>query len=384
MAFYYDTHSQYPFIFISNTDEGEIKELVRALKKESIIVNRFFEDPEFPASDGKKYDYMLRIGFKDEKKRIKHDSEQVERILKEFIIPSPDRGSQNGIASQAPVRIDYLEKDRIYFEQIKIFLDSERKRFEIDREFFTEQMESLNKAISTLNQEKDKIKKVLDDHDSKVTEEIRKIINNATFNNEEIKVLENRLKEKENLLKEREGELARKEQELEDTIEGYDNYKEKLDQEYKELARQLREVSLGIDVEKEESIRDIRILIFGESALTSDVIYQIFKKEFYETCGEQLEKKNIHSRYLSYDQVKKQDFSKMIKKDTYDYIIVGPIGHSNKGKSINQNYTNFVKAKNLKAKVYEDYNSKLGKEKIGTWAREIINDWAEKHELVTQ
>lgn len=370
MKLFYDTRPVYPYICISGTNEEKIQEFIKYLKEKDIIVTKFYEKPKYPASDGITYDYLLRINFEHPDKRIKPEVSKINLIFSDFI-------KQNEKVKKKEDYSELIENERKYFKQIRTFLNSERKIFDLDRQFFKEQLEKLNLIINNLKTENNKVAKFLENYNDKVTNEIRNIINNKSFDNQYIKNLEKKLSEKEKSLKEKENELKKREQDLDNIKQDYNDYREKLDRQYQSLVNDIRNISLGIDNsdETDDSIQDLKILIFGESNLTSSEIYEIFNEVFFQTFGEDLSKKCLEADLLDYRSIKNSNINKKIKQDKYDYIVVGQHDHSTKGKNSKQSYINFVKENKLKAIVSEDYNSKLNKEKLSELAKNIINHW---------
>ena len=84
MKYFYDTVPVYPYICLSETNATEIEKVVEFLKKQNIIVNKFYESPRYPASNGITYDFLLRINFQNADKRIKPDKSLIEESLNLF------------------------------------------------------------------------------------------------------------------------------------------------------------------------------------------------------------------------------------------------------------------------------------------------------------
>ncbi|GEM_PF-5644560 len=377
MNLFYDIRPVYPYICISGINEEKIQEFIKYLKERNIVVTKFYEKPKYPASDGITYDYLLRINFEHTDKRIKPEVSKINSIFSDFI-------KQNEKVETKEDNSELIENERKYFKQIRTFLNSERKIFDLDRQFFKEQLEKLNVITNNLKTENSRVAKFIENYNDKVTNEIRNIINNKSFDNQDIKNLEIKLSEKENSLKEKENELSKREQDLDIIKQDYNDYREKLDKQYQSLVNEIRNISLGIDNsdETDDSIQELKILIFGESNLNSTEIYEIFNEIFFQTFGEDLSKKCLEADLLDYRSIKNSNINKKIKQDKYDYIIVGQHDHSTKGKNSKQSYVNFIKENGLKAMVSEDYNNKLNESKLKELAKYIINDWEQQFEII--
>ena len=378
MNLFYDTKPFYPYICITSSNEKEIQELIQHLQKENISVTKFYEKPKYPASDGITYDYLLRISFKSSQSKEKPDKELIERIFKTF--RSKNTKKETNISEEHE---KLLESDRKHFKQVRRFLNSERKILELDKQFFKEQLESLNKITLNLKKENNRVLKFIETYNNKVSDEISSLINNNSFDNNELKILEEKLSEKDKTLKKKESLIKAKEKELEEIKKSNENYREELEKEYQSLIKGIRDISLGINAsEEEDSIQDLRILIFGNCKLKFEEIFEIFNKTFFQTFGENLDKKCIEAKYLDYKSIKNSDINKKIKQDKYDYIIVGQHDHSTKGKNSNHSYTRFIKDNNLKAIVNEDYDNPINKEKLTELSINIVSDWESQFEEI--
>src|SRR5690606_33481419 len=136
-------------------------------------------------------------------------------------------------------------------------------------------------------------------------------------------------------------------QEINQSKQDLDDYREELQEEYKSLVRKIREISLGVNVDEGQSHQNFKILIFGETKMKMPDIYDIFNSKFIRAFEDELSKKCIDARLLSYDKIKNSNLVNKIKRDKYDYIIVGPHPHSIRGKDINQTFTSFVSESRL-------------------------------------
>lgn len=373
MKLYYDLKPVYPYICLGEINEQELKQFISFIKSKGISIIKFYEKPKYPASDGITYDFLLRINYANPEKRIKPEKSTIENIFSEF----------KGIKKTANTQNQVLEEEKNYFKQIRTFLNSERKIFELDRQFFKEQLETLNKISSNLKKENTRIFKFIDDYNNKITNEITQIVNNKNFNNEDIKLLENKLSEKEKAIKKKENDLKEKENELEVIKNDYDDYREKLNKEYSSMIKDIRNLNYGIDAQKDEdSIQDLRILVFGNSKLTSKKIYEIFNEIFFKTFGEDLDKKCLEANLLDYKKIKNSNINRKIKQDKYDYIIAGQHDHSTKGKNSKHSYVRFAKDNNLKAIVSEQYDSPFNTELLTELANTTIKNWEEQFEII--
>lgn len=377
MTLFYDTKTFYPYICIANSNDREIQELIQQLQKEDIAVTKFYEKPKYPASDGITYDYLLRIGFKSNQNKEKPDKEKIEVIFKTFLNKHKTQESNGNLEHEK-----LLESDRKHFKQIKRFLNSERKILELDKKFFKEQLDNLNTITSNLKKENNKIFKFIETYNDKVNDEIHNLLSTKTINNQDLKVLQEKLSEKEKSLKQKENLIKHKEIEIEQQKESNENYREELEKEYQTLIKEVRDISLGIEFSDEDSIQDLRILIFGKCQLNSDEIFEIFNRQFFQIFGENIEKKCVEANLLDYDSIKNSNINKKIKQDKYDYIIVGQQPHSTKAKNSKHSYQKFIKDNGLKAIINEDYDNVLNKEKLTELAKTIIVDWENQFETI--
>lgn len=375
MKFYYDTKPVYPYVCIADIKENELQKFIGYIKEKGIIVTKFYEEPTYPASDGIKYDYLLRISHKNLKNNIKPHFNEITKLFSNF--KEVNLSNQNNFK-----RNQLLESEKKHFKQVRTFLDSERKIIELDRQFFKEQVENLTNITKNLKTENSKIFKFIENYNDKVNNEIQSIIDNKSFNNEEVKLLKNKLSQKEENISKKESDLRKKENELEKTKKDNEEYRENLNKEYKNLVQQLREVSLGVEAQEEDTIQDLKILVFGNTKINSTEIYEIFNELFFNTFGENLDKKCVEAKLLDYKSIKNSNINKKIKRDKYDYIIVGQHDHSTKGKNSKHSYQTFINNNNLKALVSEDYDNPLNKEKITELGISIIRNWEEKFEII--
>lgn len=378
MNYYYDKNLYYPYLCLSDINDADLKEFIEFLKSNNLAPNKFYEKPKYPASNGVNYDFVLRINYENIDTKTKPSEIKINNLINEFIKSKPKNLK---IESKNISEIELVDNEKKYFKEIRIFLNSERKLLELDRQFLKEQINSLSNLSQSLKDENQRIITILNLNNDKLTTELSKIINNKNFSNQDIKEIDQKLNQKDQLLKEREDTLKQQEIEFLERIEEFSEWKEKQETIYKNRIESIREFQLGINSnEKEDTIQDIRILCFGESRLDSNKIYEIFNKEFFKIFGEELNRKSIDAQLLSYNDVKNSNVNSKIKQNKYDYIIIGQHDHSTKGKKINQSYPNFIKENNLKAKVFEERKSNLNQEILTELSVSIMQNWEESFE----
>ena len=190
------------------------------------------------------------------------------------------------------------------------------------------------------------------------------------------------MKEKERLLLEKEKELEKKYGEVEKERDKLIEYKNELDKNNQELVEQIRNLQFGINDTEEDTIQDIRILVFGDSKLNYSEIREIFSKAFNAKFGEELNKKAVEARFLTYEEVKNSNVVKKIESGKYDYILVGPHDHSVKRKNIKMDFKTFCKQRNINSHVTESKSNTLNQEGIEQYANWLMDDWDKQFETV--
>ena len=184
------------------------------------------------------------------------------------------------------------------------------------------------------------------------------------------------------LLNKREIEISSLKMELKNQISSFKVKKAELEDEYISRVEDLRNIVLGVTSNEEVNIQDLRILVFGNSTLDKNTIYNLFNERFKQTHGKSLNKKCINADYLLYDDVSKSNINIKIINDKYDYIIIGQHAHSIKGKNSRHSYSRYIKDNDLKAEVFEQHNIPLNRRAIEAYADVIINKWEEKLEVI--
>lgn len=375
MKYFYDTVPVYPYICLSETNATEIEKVVEFLKKQNIIVNKFYESPRYPASNGIIYDFLLRINFQNSDKRIKPDKSLIEELLNLF------NTQKNKKVKDVEDQNKY-ENEEKYLKQIRTFLSSERKIIEVDKQFIKEQLEYLNELSKNFKQENNRLAKIISNHNSNLNNEILEILDRKNNSNAEAQKLDEFLKEKERLLLVKEKELEKKYGEVEQERDKLIEYKNELDKNNQELVEQIRNLQFGINDSEEDTIQDLRILVFGESKLKYLEIREIFSEAFNAKFGEELNKKAVEARFLSYEEVKNSNVVKRIESGKYDYILAGPHDHSVKGKNIKIDFKNFCKQRNINSHVTESKSDPLNFEGLRQYANWLMDDWDKQFETV--
>lgn len=361
MDLFYDTQPFYPYICISGMSKDKLKDFVEFLDSKDVIVTKFYDEVKRPASDGIHYENLLRFKLKNNQSAIKPNAEKIYGLFEEF-----RKITSNNY--EEPTKDS--AKGKVYFKQLGAFLESERKRYEIDREFFGHQLERIYDAIANLNSEKSNVKEVRENLGNKIS-----------GGNLSVNELQDKLQEYEKSLNEKEYELKEREQELLQIKQDFTDYQEESNENFESYVMQLRDITLGIDSNTDEDIiQKLKILVFGESNLTSNQIYEIFNQEFIRVFGEDLSKKCINAKYLDYDRVKNSNIVNQIKGNKYDYIIAGPHPHSMRSKDIKQTITSLGKERGLKSKIHEFHESSLSRDYLKELAETIIKDWDSRFE----
>lgn len=376
MNHYYDTKLVYPYICLSDISETELKQLISFLKKSGFNVNKFYEKPQYPASNNIKYDFLLRLDFSDSSTKTKPEKNKIDDLINEF------QNSQKVIQEKEQNNEGIFESDKKYFDQIRLFLDSERRIIELDKQFIKEQLGTINQISNNLQKEYERIFSFNSNYNMKLNEDIVSLIKTKSIDDKQLMDLKDKLSEKENLLAQKENELNIKIKEVENEKERIENYKASLEDEYKSMITQIRNEKLGIQTNEEDSIQNLRILIFGESKIRSNEIYEIFNKEFIKQFEEKLNRKCIEVHNTEYKKTKNSNIIDKILLNNYDYIIIGPHDHSIKGKNAKKSFKTLKKERNLKAFIYEQLKDPLNSEVIKELAERIIKNWDEEFEVI--
>ncbi|MCC7532643.1 MAG: hypothetical protein IT246_01745 [Bacteroidia bacterium] len=376
MNHYYDTKLVYPYICLSDISETELKQLISFLKKSGFNVNKFYEKPQYPASNNIKYDFLLRLDFSDSSTKTKPEKNKIDDLINEF------QDSQKVIQEKEQNNEGIFESDKKYFDQIRLFLDSERRIIELDKQFIKEQLGTINQISNNLQKEYERIFSFNSNYNMKLNEDIVSLIKTKSIDDKQLMDLKDKLSEKENLLAQKENELNIKIKEVENEKERIENYKASLEDEYKSMITQIRNEKLGIQTNEEDSIQNLRILIFGESKIRSNEIYEIFNKEFIKQFEEELNRKCIEVHNTEYKKTKNSNIINKILLNNYDYIIIGPHDHSIKGKNAKKSFKTLKKERNLKAFIYEQLEDPLNPKVIKELAERIIKNWDEEFEVI--
>ncbi len=376
MNHYYDTKLVYPYICLLDISETELKQLISFLKKSGFNVNKFYEKPQYPASNNIKYDFLLRLDFSDSSTKTKPEKNKIDDLINEF------QNSQKVIQEKEQNNEGIFESDKKYFDQIRLFLDSERRIIELDKQFIKEQLGTINQISNNLQKEYERIFSFNSNYNMKLNEDIVSLIKTKSIDDKQLMDLKDKLSEKENLLAQKENELNIKIKEVENEKERIENYKASLEDEYKSMITQIRNEKLGIQTNEEDSIQNLRILIFGESKIRSNEIYEIFNKEFIKQFEEKLNRKCIEVHNTEYKKTKNSNIIDKILLNNYDYIIIGPHDHSIKGKNAKKSFKTLKKERNLKAFIYEQLKDPLNSEVIKELAERIIKNWDEEFEVI--
>lgn len=373
MKYFYDTSKFFPYLCLSEITKDGIKSLVGYIREKGIMVNKFYEQPKYPASNGITYQFLLRLGFTNNEKP---KSSFVEDIINSFLTQV-----QKSANVKKPSKTDF-EVEKEYIEHVRHFVDTERKIIEIDKGFIREQIEYLNRLSTNLQVEYDRIINFRNNYSDSLSNEIKELIKNSSNSNEENKLIEEKLTQKENLLSEKEKELDLLKSELVEQRTNFDLYIREREEEYASNIRFFANQELlgKHEPAEDDSIQSIKVLVFGDSKLNQKQIFEIFNQEFQNKFFEPLEKTAVDAIYLSYKEPKNSNIIDRILKDKYDYIIVGPHDHSIKGKDAKKSFRQFIKDNNLKAIVNEENNKTLGKDHIQNLAEQIITNWDEQFE----
>lgn len=408
MNIFYDDKFFYSYFCFSEYNETEIKIFSNILNKHSIQVLKLYDNPRYPASDKNMYAFLMQINFKNPALKEKFTQEEIQKIIEEYFLEK-DKLSQK--LDNQKIENDFLLKVKsefTYIEIIKSFLEKEKeslilekKIIDNDKKLLKTQIKNLNTLSENLISENQKIQNLLIQNAKKLSKDISKIVEKKNFSEADLSNLNENLKQKQNELLLREQSLAQQELEflniLKDKEEYFTNleellhnkeleFKEKeqaLEENYHKNLQELKSAYLGLnDNLRNEPAQNLRIGVFGDSHLNSTQIFDIFNNIFRKQFGFELEKYTIESSLLSYDECKNINISNKFLSNKFDYIIIGPMPHSQKGKELNKHWRTFFKESNLKGQVFTTKNNtSLSKSDFDFFANTIIDDWKNKFSL---
>lgn len=404
MKIFYDNHFFYSYICFSEYNEQEIQFFIELLKSNGIEVLRIFNPPRYPASDGIMYAFLLQISYKNPAAREKYSSAHIDKVIKQYFF---ERSTEIQVAQNEKEQNEFLltlRKEFNYINTIKVFLESERKILEADRKIVENdkklaktQLKELSALTANLQKENSRIHEIFLKNSEKLSKDISDILSKRNVSNKELLALNEQLKEKELSLKNREKTLRLQEREFNEILqEKYDYFesleddfalrelalKEKEEQYEKEYHERFKELKNSFDnaqrVMPTEPAQDLRIFVLGDSALNSRQIYEVFNSHYAKAFNFPLENYVINSQYISYEDIKGLDIPVKLKSDKFDYVVIGPLPHSNKGKEESKHWKNFFKENKLKALPFISMSKMLSKSDFDHLAKTIVDDWQNK------
>lgn len=405
MKIFYDDKFFYSYLCFSEYNETEIKIFSNILNKHSVQVLKLYDNPRYPASDKNMYAFLMQINFKNPESKEKFSQEEIQKIIDEYFMEKDvlslkidTHKIENDFLLKVKSEFTYIEIIKSFLEKEKESLILEKKIIDNDKKLLKTQIKNLNTLSENLISENQKIQNLLIQNTKKLTKDISKIVEKKNVSEVDLSNLNESLKQKQNELILREESLAQQELEflniLKDKEEYFSNleelfhdkeqeFKDKeqaLELNYQKNLQELKSAYLGLnDNLRNEPALNLRIGVFGDSHMNSVQIFDIFNNVFRKQFGFELEKYTIESSLLSYDDCKNIDIANKFKSDKFDYIIIGPMPHSQKGKELNKQWRTFFKENNLKGQVFTTQkNASLSKSDFDFFANIIIEDWKNK------
>ena len=351
------------------------------------------------------YAFLMQINFKNPESKEKFSQEEIQKIIDEYFMEKDvlslkidTHKIENDFLLKVKSEFTYIEIIKSFLEKEKESLILEKKIIDNDKKLLKTQIKNLNTLSENLISENQKIQNLLIQNTKKLTKDISKIVEKKNVSEVDLSNLNESLKQKQNELILREESLAQQELEflniLKDKEEYFSNleelfhdkeqeFKDKeqaLELNYQKNLQELKSAYLGLnDNLRNEPALNLRIGVFGDSHMNSVQIFDIFNNVFRKQFGFELEKYTIESSLLSYDDCKNIDIANKFKSDKFDYIIIGPMPHSQKGKELNKQWRTFFKENNLKGQVFTTKNNaSLSKSEFDFFANIIIEDWKNK------
>ncbi|MEM0519579.1 hypothetical protein [Aequorivita flava] len=380
MEIFYDNKRYYPYLCINNASDEQLKKVVTYLKNTNLAPTKFYTDPKYSASDGISYSYMFKLPFVDDN-RAKPSLESINELLNEFVTnkKEPLKTDDSFVNKELS---SFIESEKKYLNQIKTLLDSERIILETDKEFFREQLDKLGKLTKSLQQENNRIIDFFGNISSKISEDIDNLIKKQSLNSGELKALQSNIEKKEQLLNERELNIKKIEKDFTTREKDFEQYKLEQEKNFKERIDSLRASNIGLNIseenQNEDSLKKIKILIMGDSAVNKSEIIKIFKETFEKNIELTLPNSAINIPTTNYEKMKNINILNYFKKD-FDYIILGPRPHSMKGVDLKKGPQALKREYGLKAELRLDNINPLSKNKLGDWALEFSDDWITKN-----
>ena len=405
MKIFYDDKFFYSYLCFSEYNETEIKIFSNILNKHSVQVLKLYDNPRYPASDKNMYAFLMQINFKNPESKEKFSQEEIQKIIDEYFMEKDvlslkidTHKIENDFLLKVKSEFTYIEIIKSFLEKEKESLILEKKIIDNDKKLLKTQIKNLNTLSENLISENQKIQNLLIQNTKKLTKDISKIVEKKNVSEVDLSNLNESLKQKQNELILREESLAQQELEflniLKDKEEYFSNleelfhdkeqeFKDKeqaLELNYQKNLQELKSAYLGLnDNLRNDPALNLRIGVFGDSHMNSVQIFDIFNNVFRKQFGFELEKYTIESSLLSYDDCKNIDIANKFKSDKFDYIIIGPMPHSQKGKELNKQWRTFFKENNLKGQVFTTQkNASLSKSDFDFFANIIIEDWKNK------
>lgn len=404
MKIFYDNHFFYSYICFSKYDEQEIQLFIDLLKSRGIEVLRIYNPPRYPASDGEMYAFLLQISYKDPSKKEKYSTEEINTIIKDFysrrsapMERTQDRKDENEFLTVLKNEFNYINTLKVFLESERKILIADRKIIENDKKLAKTQLKELTGLTANLQKETAKIQEIIVKNSEKLSKDIASVLDKKDVSYKELLALNEQLIEKEKTLKETEKTIRSQEREFNAILQEKYEYFESLEDDFalRQLALKEKEDQLELQHQERynelratfvdaytpsvsDPAQDLRVLIIGSSSLDSRQIYQVFNSHYREAFNFPLENHVIDSQYLDYDEVKGVDIAQKLKSNKYDYVIIGPMPHSIKGKEESKNWKTFFRDNNLKGIPFTSMAKTLSKSEFDHLAKTIVADWQSK------
>lgn len=363
MKYFYDPNHRIPYLFISDIEKDQVREINLKLKEKGISPEKVYDPPSYPAGDGILYQYMIRMSFVEGRNP---NAEIVKLVLQEVFEKSKDLHSASG-EYEPKLNLLVLELDKTIGK-------------------YTE------KVINTISQKNAETKNSIDAFDDRLLIVDERIKSDVESLHNQINVLSKGLKQALELL----GELSTRGTDSDMLLDQIEQLSDSIDQREKErkvmehwhvtalskLIEDKKHVDKTEIIAQKETFGTVipelkhfpnpRILILGNSEIPQERIMTIVIDEF-KSIDIRLTKDDLTVQTTLQFQKPSGSYENEVKKD-YDYLIYGPMPHSVKGKSGLQSWENYCSNKGLKTKVYPSNSKNLNKSMLENFLHLICEE----------
>lgn len=151
--------------------------------------------------------------------------------------------------------------------------------------------------------------------------------------------------------------------------------KDEITQEESVIINELRAEHIKEEINYKKPVQGLRVLVFGETRLSSAIIRQIFNEHFRNAFNDEMNKNCVIAVNLQYKSTKNSNLNRKILNNKFDFIIMGPHDHSSKDKSSKESYEAYAENNNLKAQLFKNLKNPMSKSFMEKCAIDIIEEW---------